>query len=234
MGPICVLKHLSDFLPSHPHLQEKAQNTCSAAPFGSASILSISYAAIKMLGSKGLVNETQIAILHANYMASRLKDAYPILFTDENGFVAHEFIIDCRAFKKTANVDVEDIAKRLMDYGFHAPTMSWPVAGTMMIEPTESEGKDEMDRFCDALLQIREEIRAIEENRLDPSHNMLKLAPHPIEEISQDLWPHPYTRKQAAYPLGKKAKVIWPSVARINNAQGDRHLICSCTSFLEV
>ncbi|MCK7553479.1 hypothetical protein MKQ70_00050 [Chitinophaga sedimenti] len=207
----------------------KAGNAVSAAPFGSASILLISYAYIRMLGSTGVRKATEFAILNANYMKARLQNDFDILYTGINGTCAHEFIVDLRPFKATAGIEAEDVAKRLMDYGFHAPTMSFPVAGTIMIEPTESEDKDELDRFCDALLSIREEIRAIEEGRADKVNNVLKNAPHTQAVITADEWDRPYGRQQAAYPLEYvKINKFWPSVSRVNNTHGDRNLICTC------
>jgi glycine dehydrogenase len=201
----------------------------SAANHGSASILPISWVYIALMGAEGVKRATQVAILNANYLANRLKYHYDVLFTGKNGRVAHEFILECRPFEQSANVKVEDIAKRLMDYGFHAPTMSFPVPGTLMIEPTESESKAELDRFCDAMISIREEIRAIEQGKLDKSDNPLKHSPHTIAMIGSDEWKHAYTRTQAAYPLLylKDAK-FWPSVGRIDNPYGDRNLICTC------
>ena len=201
----------------------------SAAPYGSASILLISYAYIRMLGSVGVRKSTEFAILNANYMRARLKDSYEILYTGSGGTCAHEFIVDLRPFKKTAEIEAEDVAKRLIDYGFHAPTMSFPVAGTIMIEPTESEDKGELDRFCDALLGIREEIRAIEEGKADKADNPLKNAPHTQGVITSDEWNHKYSRQQAAYPLDYvKSNKFWPSVSRVNNTYGDRNLVCTC------
>lgn len=232
MGPIGVVKDLAPFLPGHTQVKtggEHAINSISAAPYGSASILTISYAYIAMMGGDGLRRATERAILNANYVKERLKDAYPILYVGKNGRAAHEMIIDCRAFKKTANIEVEDIAKRLMDYGFHAPTVSFPVAGTMMIEPTESESKVEIDRFCNAMIAIREEIKEIEAGTADPANNVLKNAPHTAEVITGDAWNLPYTRQKAAYPLTfVKEQKFWPAVQRIDNAYGDRNLICSC------
>jgi glycine dehydrogenase len=230
MGPICVKKHLAPFLPSHVIETNGEQgNAVSAAPYGSASILLISYAYIRMLGPDGVRNATEYAILNANYMRARLKDDFDILYTGSGGTCAHEFIVDLRPFKKTAEIEAEDIAKRLMDYGFHAPTMSFPVPGTIMIEPTESEDKAELDRFCDALLSIREEIRAIEEGNADRKDNVLKNAPHTQFEITADNWNHNYPRSQAAFPLEwVRANKFWPSVARVNNTHGDRNLICTC------
>lgn len=231
MGPICVNDKLKPFLPGHPLVRtggEHAITAVSAAPWGSASILAISYAYIAMMGSEGLTNATKLAILNANYVKERLSTAYKILYTGANGRCAHEMIVDCREFKK-AGVEVEDIAKRLMDYGFHAPTVSFPVAGTLMIEPTESETKEELDRFCDALIEIRNEIKEIENGTADKEDNVLKNAPHTASVITADVWEHAYSRQKAAYPLPyvKDAK-FWPSVSRVDNAYGDRNLVCSC------
>ncbi|NIG57302.1 aminomethyl-transferring glycine dehydrogenase [Chitinophaga sp. Cy-1792] len=230
MGPICVAKHLAPFLPGHVEISKgEFTNAVSAAPYGSASILLISYAYIRMLGAQGVKDASMYAILNANYMKARLEKAFDILYTGVNGTCAHEFIVDLRPFKATAGIEAEDVAKRLMDYGFHAPTMSFPVAGTIMIEPTESEDKGELDRFCDALLSIREEIRAIEEGKADKQNNVLKNAPHTQLIITADEWTRPYSRQQAAYPLEYvKANKFWPSVSRINNTHGDRNLICTC------
>lgn len=234
MGPICVKKHLAPHLPGHIQTSDKTQTAkgfgaVSAAPFGSASILLISYGYIKMLGYDGLRMATEYAILNANYMKSRLEKHYPILYTGKNGFAAHEFIVDLRPFKLTAGIEAEDIAKRLIDYGFHAPTMSFPVAGTIMIEPTESEDKPELDRFCDALISIREEIAAVENGSSDKLDNPLKNAPHTQAVICADEWNHSYTRQQAAFPLYYVTQnKFWPSIARVNNTYGDRNLICSC------
>ena len=227
MGPICVKSHLAPHLPGDPAAQGKA--AVSAAPFGSASILLISYGYIRMLGADGVRKATEVAILNANYMRARLQGKYDILYTGSGGTCAHEFIVDLRPFKKSAGVEAEDVAKRLMDYGFHAPTMSFPVPGTIMIEPTESEDKAELDRFCDALLQIREEITAIEEGRADKADNALKNAPHTQFELCADEWPHSYTRQEAAFPLPYVTHAkFWPSVKRVNNTAGDRNLICTC------
>ncbi len=231
MGPIGVASHLVPYLPNHVVTKtsgEKGMSAVSAAPWGSASILLISYAYIKMMGGEGLTEATKIAILNANYMKARLEKEYPILYTGENGFAAHEMILDTRKFKQSAQVEAEDIAKRLIDYGFHAPTLSFPVAGTLMIEPTESEGKEELDRYCDALLQIREEIRQIEEGHMEADHNVLKMAPHTIEEVTSD-WDHPYSREDAVYPLAYlRQSKFWPTVSRVNNTYGDRNLVCAC------
>jgi len=235
MGPICVKKHLAPFLPHHvetvnPNAENSSvQHAVSAAPYGSASILLISYAYIRMLGPIGVRRATEYAILNANYMRARLKDAYEILYTGSGGTCAHEFIVDLRPFKKSAEIEASDVAKRLIDYGFHAPTMSFPVAGTIMIEPTESEDKAELDRFCDALLSIREEIRAIEEGRMDKVDNPMKNAPHTQFVITADEWNHKYSRQQAAFPLPYvKNNKFWPSVARVNDTYGDRNLVCIC------
>ncbi len=238
MGPICVKKHLTAFLPGHVELRNenpiaigsKAKNNAvSAAPYGSASILLISYGYIRMLGNEGVKASTEYAILNANYMRARLDGQYDILYTNNNGQCAHEFIVDLRPFKKTAEIEAEDVAKRLIDYGFHAPTMSFPVPGTIMIEPTESEDKAELDRFCNALLSIREEIKAIEEGRSDKKDNALKNAPHTQFAVTADDWNHSYTRQSAAFPLYYVTlNKFWPSVARVNNTHGDRNLICTC------
>ncbi len=231
MGPICVNEKLAPFLPGHFSLQNASDSikAVSAAPYGSASILLISYAYIKMLGSYGIRRSTEIAILNANYMKARLEHDYKILYTGKHGTCAHEFIVDLRPFKQSAGIEAEDVAKRLMDYNFHAPTMSFPVPGTIMIEPTESEDKAELDRFCDALLSIRNEIREIENGDADKLNNILKNAPHTASEVISDTWQHAYSREKAAYPLAYvKENKFWPSVARVNNTYGDRNLICTC------
>jgi glycine dehydrogenase len=232
MGPIGVAAHLAPFLPGHSVVKtggSKAMHAVSAAPWGSASILLISHAYIKMMGSEGLTNATRYAILNANYMRARLEREFEILYKGEQGFCAHEFILDTRKFKQTAGVEAEDIAKRLMDYGFHAPTLSFPVAGTLMIEPTESESKEELDRFVDTMFGIRNEIREVEEGKVSKEDNVLKNAPHTAAEICSDAWTHAYSRDKAAYPapfvLGSK---FWPSVARVNSTYGDRNLVCAC------
>jgi len=231
MGPICVAKHLVPFLPGNPYVKTggtAAITPISAAPFGSASILSIPYAYIAMMGEEGLSKATRIAILNTNYIKTRLESDYPILYTGANGRAAHEMILDCRAFKE-ANVEVEDIAKRLMDYGFHAPTVSFPVPGTLMVEPTESESKEELDRFCDAMIAIRQEIREVEEGKADKLSNVLKNAPHTAAVVISDIWELPYSREKAAYPLPfVRERKFWPSVGRIDAAYGDRNLMCSC------
>jgi glycine dehydrogenase len=232
MGPIGVAKHLVPFLPGHAIVKtggDKAITAISAAPYGSASILLISYIYIKLMGAQGLKDATQIAILNANYIKSRLEHAYPILFKGENGTCAHEMILDTRPLKISAGIEAEDLAKRLMDYGYHAPTLSFPVAGTLMIEPTESESKIELDRFCDTLLAIRNEVAEIENGSVSKEDNVLKNAPHTAMEISSDSWSHSYSRDKAAFPLPfVVAKKFWPSVARVNNTHGDRNLICAC------
>ncbi len=228
MGPICVKAHLAPFLPK-TDVQQIDSMAVSAAPYGSASILLISYGYIRMLGAKGMRSSTEHAILNANYMRARLQNDYPILYTGSGGTCAHEFIVDLRPFKKSAEVEAEDVAKRLIDYGFHAPTMSFPVPGTIMIEPTESEDKAELDRFCDAMLSIREEIRAIEEGRADRAKNALKAAPHTQFEVMADEWNAPYSRQQAAFPLPYVMhNKFWPAVKRVNNTVGDRNLVCTC------
>jgi len=231
MGPICCNDKLKPYLPGHAVVKtggDKAIHAVSAAPWGSASILTISYAYIAMMGGDGLTNATKFAILNANYIKERLEGYYKILYTGVNGRCAHEMIVDCRDFKKSG-IEVEDIAKRLMDYGFHAPTVSFPVAGTLMIEPTESEPKEELDRFVEALLEIRNEIREVEDGKADKDNNVLKHAPHTAAVITADEWVRPYSRQKAAYPLPfvKDAK-FWPSVSRVDNAYGDRNLVCSC------
>ncbi len=228
MGPICVNDKLAPFLPGHIYNKSKI-GAVSAAPMGSASILLISYAYIKMLGATGLQLATAYAILNANYMKSRLEKKYTILYAGKNGTCAHEFIIDLRPFKATAGIEAEDVAKRLIDYGFHAPTMSFPVAGTIMIEPTESEDKAELDRFCDALISIHDEIVAIEKGLSDKLDNPLKNAPHTQKVICADEWKHAYTRQEAAFPLYYvQQNKFWPTVARVNNTHGDRNLVCTC------
>ena len=232
MGPIGVKAHLTDFLPTHPLVNVGGRTgigAVSAAPWGSPGILPISWAYIAMMGAKGLTSATEVAILNANYIAKKLAHHYPVLYTGKQGLVAHECIIDLRAFKKSADIDVTDVAKRLMDYGFHAPTVSWPVPGAMMIEPTESESRAELDRFCDALISIREEIAEIEAGIADREDNVLKNAPHTVEMATQSEWGHPYSREKAAFPKPwvRDAK-FWPAVARINEVYGDRNLMCAC------
>lgn len=232
MGPIGVAEHLAPFLVSHPIVKtggDQGGTAISGAPFASALILIISYAYIKMLGSEGLTNASKVAILNANYLRAKLQDDYEILYTGELGSVAHEMIIDCRKFKKEANVEVEDIAKRLIDYGFHSPTVSFPVAGTMMVEPTESENKQELDRFVVAMKQIRQEIRLIADGKADAKDNVMKNAPHTAMMLMAEKWDKPYTREKAAYPVEYvQESKFWPFVRRIDQAYGDRNLICSC------
>jgi glycine dehydrogenase len=232
MGPIGVAAHLAKFLPKHSVVKtggEAGIDAISAAPWGSASILLISWVYISAMGGQGLTDATKYAILNANYVAKQLSPHYPVLYQGSNGRVAHECILDMRHLKKTAGIEVEDIAKRLMDYGFHAPTVSFPVASTMMIEPTESEAKAELDRFIDAMASIRKEIQDVEDGRAPREGNVLKNAPHTAEVVMADKWDRPYTRELAAYPTGwvRRAK-FWPSVGRLNNAQGDKKLVCSC------
>jgi len=229
VGPIGVAEHLAPFLPGHPiHLHSNI-GPVSAAPYGSASILTISWMYIAMMGADGLTDATKIAILNANYIAHRLQDYYPVLYRGSSHLVAHECILDLRPFKESASVEVEDVAKRLMDYGFHAPTMSWPVSGTLMVEPTESESLAELDRFCDAMIAIHGEIMDIRDGRSDRHDNALKNAPHTADILLSDDWDHPYSRQQAAYPAAwLRDFKYWPPVSRVDNVYGDRHLICTC------
>ncbi len=243
MGPIACAAHLAPYLPGDPlrgrdgvsaAREPHAVGPVAAAPYGSPGILPISWMYIAMMGPSGLTRASQVAILNANYMAARLREHYPILYTGAGGRVAHEFILDCRGFKASAGIEVEDIAKRLMDFGFHAPTMSWPVPGTLMVEPTESESRAELDRFCEAMVQIRAEIRAIETGAADREDNLLKRAPHTAAAICDESWSRPYTRAEAAYPVPwVAARKFWPAVARVDNAYGDRHLVCTCPSMSE-
>ncbi len=230
MGPICAAQHLAPFLPDHPVIPLGVEDSCgsvSAAPWGSASILPISWAYLALTGPAGQQEATQVAILNANYIVKRLEGAYPLLYAGRNGLIGHECILDVRHFKATCGVDVEDIAKRLMDYGFHAPTVSFPVAGTLMVEPTECESKEELDRFCDAMLAIRQEIRAIEEGQADPENNVLKNAPHTMQVVTSDDWNRPYSRETAGFPTQQtRDHKSWPTVGRVDGAFGDRHLIC--------
>lgn len=232
MGPIAVAKHLTPFIPGHSLVKvgfDKAISAVAAAPWGSASVLVISYAYIKMMGAEGLTFATKAAILNANYIKAKLEKHYPVLYSGSNGFCAHELIFDCRPFKVSAGVEVEDIAKRLMDYGFHAPTVSFPVPGTIMVEPTESESLRELDKFCNALIAIRNEIDEIEKGTIGREDNALKNSPHTVENVISDNWNHPYTREVAAFPTSEaKQNKFWPTVGRINNAYGDRNLVCSC------
>jgi len=238
MGPICCGEHLAPFLPGHPLVQsggEKAIGPVAAAPFGSSSILTISWVYIGLMGGAGLTRATEVAILSANYMMRRLAEHYPVLYTGRGGRCAHEFILDVRPFEQSAGVSAEDVAKRLMDFGFHAPTMSFPVPGTLMIEPTESESQAELDRFCEAMIAIRSEIRAIEEGRLPRDDNPLQNAPHTAAHVTADEWTHPYSREQAAFPAPwiREGK-FWPHVGRVDNGYGDRNLICSCPTVEEL
>ncbi|MEL7832379.1 aminomethyl-transferring glycine dehydrogenase [Fodinibius sp. Rm-B-1B1-1] len=232
MGPIAATKELAPFLPGNPVKKtggEHGIKSISAAPWGSASILTISYAYIKMMGAEGLTKVSETAILNANYLKEQLKDHYPILYTGKNGRTAHEFIVDLRPFKESANIGSIDVAKRLMDYGFHAPTMSFPVPGTLMIEPTESETKEELDRFCEALITIREEIHEIEDGNADPENNVLKHAPHTMRVAMDEDWDRPYSREKAIFPLDYlRFNKFWPAVSRVDDAYGDRNLMCSC------
>lgn len=244
VGAIGVAAHLAPFLPGHPVVPtggtgvnvvpKGAGQTISAAPYGSAAILPISWMYIRMLGESGLTASTQTAILNANYMAARLGAHYPVLYTGSKGRVAHEFILDMRPLKAASNgaIDEVDVAKRLMDFGFHAPTMSWPVPGTLMIEPTESEDRVELDRFCDALITIRREIQDVIDGKVDPKNNALKHAPHTHEVVTSDKWDRPYSRAQAAYPgphaAWLKEHKLWPGASRVDNVYGDRNLHCSC------
>ncbi|MBJ7545832.1 aminomethyl-transferring glycine dehydrogenase [Pseudomonas sp. OA3] len=229
VGPIGVKSHLAPFLPGHAHMARK-EGAVSAAPFGSASILPITWMYITMMGGNGLKRASQMAILNANYIARRLEEHYPVLYSGEGGLVAHECILDIRPLKDSSGISVDDVAKRLIDFGFHAPTMSFPVAGTLMIEPTESESKEELDRFCDAMIAIREEIRAVEQGRLDKDDNPLKNAPHTALELVGE-WHHAYSREQAVYPLATLIEAkYWPPVGRVDNVYGDRNLVCACPS----
>ncbi len=228
VGPIAVREHLVPFLPGH-FLLDRKEGAVSAAPYGSAGILVISWAYIRLMGAEGLKRATQIAILNANYVARRLTREFPVLYKGKHGLVAHECILDCRAFKRTVGITVADLAKRLMDYGFHAPTVSWPVVETMMVEPTESEPREELDRFCEAMISIRAEIEEIESGAADPTDNVLKNAPHSADLVTADAWPHSYSREKAAYPVPSlRDYKFWTSCARIDDTFGDRHLFCSC------
>jgi glycine dehydrogenase len=231
MGPICVASHLAPFLPGHPVIAsggEQGVGAVSAAPFGSPGILPIPYAYVAMMGTAGLEAATETAIQNANYVATRLDPHYPVLSRGSHGRIAHECIIDVRPLSAASGIDIDDVAKRLMDYGFHAPTMSFPVPGTLMIEPTESESKEELDRFCDALIQIRAEIRAVEEGKSDPASNPLKGAPHTAEDAVSDAWDRKYSRESAAYPTPhQRMHKFWPYVGRIDNVFGDRNLCCT-------
>ena len=232
MGPIGVAEHLAPFLPNHPIVEMGGEAPCgtiAAAPWGSPSILTIPWVYIALMGGTGLTRATEIAILNANYMMERLRGHFPVLYTGAQGRCAHEFILDVRPFERSAGISGEDVAKRLMDYGFHAPTMSFPVAGTLMIEPTESESREELDRFCDALILIREEIRDVEEGRLPRDDNPLVHAPHTAAVVTADEWKHAYSRERAAFPAPwVREHKFWPAVGRVDNGYGDRNLVCTC------
>jgi glycine dehydrogenase len=232
MGPIAVAKHLAPYLPGHAVTQTggaKAIPAVSAAPWGSASILLISYGYICMLGARGVTEATRIAMLNANYLKARLEPHYPVLYSGHHGRVAHELIFDLRPFKQRTGIDEADVAKRLMDYGFHAPTVSFPMPCSLMVEPTESEPIEELDRFCDAMIAIRREIDDVAEGRSDARDNVLKNAPHTAEDVSADAWPHAYSREKAAYPVPDlRHRKFWPAVSRIDNPYGDRNLVCAC------
>jgi glycine dehydrogenase len=232
MGPIAVAAHLAPFLPSHPLVElgvRPSAGVVSAAPWGSASILPISWAYIALMGPDGLADATKVAILSANYVARRLAGAYPLLYAGREGLVAHECILDIRPFRQSAGIDVEDVAKRLIDYGLHPPTVSFPVAGTLMVEPTESESLTELDRFCDAMIAIRAEIREIERGEADRNDNVLRNAPHPLPDLLADSWTHPYSRERAAFPHpATREHKVWPPVGRLDGAAGDRNLVCTC------
>jgi len=233
MGPIGLKSHLSPFAPNHCVRNLKGlpigNTAVSAAPWGSPSILPISLVYIKLMGKHGLKKSSQVAILNANYLAKRLKEHFPIVFTGKNGLIAHECIIDIRPLKENSGITEEDIAKRLIDYGFHAPTMSWPVPGTLMIEPTESEPKEEIDRFCDAMISIRNETKNVENGIWDRIDNPLKNSPHPSEDLTDKIWKHSYSKEVAFYPLiSLRQRKYWPPSARIDNVYGDRNVVCSC------
>jgi glycine dehydrogenase len=232
MGPIAVAEHLAPYLPDHPIVEQSVPESCgtvSAAPWGSPSILPISWAYIRLMGPDGLKLASEVAILNANYIARRLEGRYDLLYSGDEGLVGHECILETRPFRESAGVDVEDIAKRLMDYGFHAPTVSFPVPGTLMVEPTESESKEELDRFVEAMSMIREEIREIETGIADPDDNLLKNAPHTLQDLAADEWDRAYSRERAAFPTPEtRQHKVWPPVGRIDSAWGDRNLMCSC------
>jgi len=234
MGPICVAPHLAPFLPDHPVVPQGHEQTCgtvSAAPWGSAWILPISWAYIAAMGRNGLADATKVAILNANYIARRLSGHYDLLYSGREGLIAHECILDMRPFKQSAGIEVEDIAKRIIDYGFHPPTVSFPELGTLMIEPTESEAREELDRFCDALISIRQEIREIEEGRMPRGNNLLSNAPHTLEDVISDSWNRPYSRERAGFPSAATRRYkVWPSVSRVDGAWGDRNLVTTRTT----
>ena len=238
MGPIACGKHLADFLPTHKVIKEsgpeKGMGAVSAAPWGSSSILPISWMYIKMMGAEGLKKASQVSILNANYISKKLSNDYKVLYTGKNGNVAHECIIDIRPIKASSGISEEDLAKRLIDFGYHAPTMSWPVAGTIMIEPTESENLEEIDKFCNALIKIKKEINFVESSKFDKIDNPLKNAPHTYVELASNEWNHKYTREEAAFPNEYvKNNKYWAPVARVDNVYGDRNLVCSCPSMDE-
>jgi glycine dehydrogenase len=232
MGPIAVAEHLAPFLPGHPVVDlgvHPSSGAVSAAPWGSPSILPISWAYIALMGPEGLTQASKVAILNANYVARRLSGAYDLLYAGRGGLLGHECLLDMRPFKQSAGVDVEDIAKRLIDYGFHPPTVSFPVPGTLMVEPTESESKAELDRFCEAMLSIREEIREIERGEADRADNLLRNAPHVLADLLAEQWTHPYSRERAAFPHpATREHKVWPPVSRLDGAYGDRSLVCTC------
>ena len=237
MGPIAVAKHLAPYLPGHPIVPmggPESIGPVASAPWGSPSILPISWTYIRMMGAEGLTFATKVAILNANYMAKRIEDHFPILYKGAHGRVAHEFILDMRHLKKEAGVNVEDVAKRLMDYGFHAPTVAFPVLETLMVEPTESEAQVELDRLCDALISIHGEIQDIVSGKADTKNNLLHNAPHTAKRVTSTAWDHPYTREQAAYPSpATLAYKFWPPVGRIDGVYGDRNLVCTCAPIEE-
>jgi glycine dehydrogenase len=238
MGPIGVARHLAPYLPSHPVVTTGGGATgihaISAAPWGSALILLISYAYMSMLGGDGMTDATRYAILNANYIKARLEGPFQVLYTGRDGRVAHELILDLRPLKQASGIDEMDVAKRLMDFGFHAPTVSFPVPGTLMIEPTESEARDELDRFCDAMLAIRAEIQSVIDGTVDPKDNVLKHAPHTVAVVMADEWTRPYPRSAAAFPLPwLRTHKVWPTVGRIDNPYGDRNLQCACPPLTE-
>jgi glycine dehydrogenase len=231
MGPIGVARHLAPYLPGHPLIDSPAtaSGTVSSGPWGSPSILPISWAYIAMMGPDGLTEATRYAILNANYVAKRLEGHYKTLYSGHAGLIAHECILDCRPFKTSAGVAVEDVAKRLIDYSFHPPTVSFPVAGTLMVEPTESESKEELDRFCEAMIAIREEIREVESGIAARGDNLLYHAPHTLRLVTADGWTRPYPRERAAFPApATRVHKVWPTVGRIDGAYGDRNLVCVC------
>jgi glycine dehydrogenase len=237
MGPIAAAAHLAPYLPGHPVVPTGGASgitPVSAAPWGSSSILLISYGYIRMLGAHGVTQATRFAMLNANYLKARLEPHYPVLYKGAHGRIAHELIFDLRPLKAQSGIDETDVAKRLMDYGFHAPTVSFPVAGTLMVEPTESEPKEELDRFCEAMIAIRHEIQAVIDGKADRADNALKHAPHTAQDVSADTWSHKYSRSQAAYPVhGLRERKFWPSVSRIDNPYGDRNLVCACPAIEE-